>query len=68
MSLEEFYDSLVKPKDSGCTSHQSYEHCDPGKYESPDCRNHGKPDNCWIKWIIDFSNSSREKCWLRHYA
>ena len=46
MTIAELLNELVQPKGSGCTSRQSYQHCDPNKYEEPDCRRTGNPDHC----------------------
>lgn len=47
MTIDELLNTLVEPKtDSGCTSRQSYKHCDTGKKDQPDCRKKGTADNC----------------------
>jgi len=45
MTINELLNELVEPRDSGCGSKQDYEHCDPGKYNKPDCRKKGTEDN-----------------------
>lgn len=46
MTINDLFNSLAQPRDSGCGSKQNYAHCDPGKKDQPECRKQGPASHC----------------------